>query len=179
MPPTWTLLSIVGFNFNLSISYLIIFSILAAVASTLGRSILILFSNKIIRNRFLSKRILENVNFLKIKIEEKKGIAYGFFLLFAFSPFPSGPLFLAYGLTGLRLRIAMIPFFIGRSISYLFWALTASNVSERITINAFRSGAYFSIYFILTQIILIFLVYLFAKINWKVLYTKHKISFLE
>lgn len=179
MPPTWTIMSLVGFNLGLNNESLIIFSILAATASTLGRSVLVLFSNKIIRNNFLSEKTKKNVDYLRLKIESKKNIASAFFLLFAFSPFPSGPLFLAYGLTGLRLRIAMVPFFIGRVSSYIFWAITASEVSERITVSNFKSGAYFSVYFIVTQIILIYLVYLFAKIDWKLILSEHKIRLVK
>ena len=179
MPPTWMLLSFVGFTLHFSNYSLVIFSVFAAVAAVSGRAILALFSDRIIRNRFLSKRTKENIDIIKINIEKRKVFLTSFFLLFAFSPFPSGQLFLAYGLTGLKLRFAVIPFFIGRLASYLFWAFTASEISERLVISDFKSGAFFSLYFILAQIGTLFLVYLFAKVDWKILFEERKIRLLK
>lgn len=45
----------------------------------------------------------------------------GLMLAYAFSPFPSNTIFIAYGLTGMRLWLIGFPFFIGRWISYLTW----------------------------------------------------------
>jgi hypothetical protein len=179
MPPTWMLLSFVGFTFHFSNYSLVIFSVFAAIAAVSGRAILALFSDRIIRNRFLSNRTRENIDIIKINIEKRKVFLSGFFLLFAFSPFPSGQLFLAYGLTGLKLRFATIPFFIGRLVSYLFWAFTASEISERLVVSDFKSGAFFSLYFILAQLGTLFLVYLFAKVDWKILFEERKIRFLK
>ncbi|MEI6191227.1 MAG: hypothetical protein WCP24_02570 [bacterium] len=90
MPPTWMLLSFVGFTLHFSNYSLAIFSVFAAVAAVSGRAILALFSDRIIRNKFLSKRTKENIDIIKINIEKRKVFLTGFFLLFAFSPFPSG-----------------------------------------------------------------------------------------
>jgi len=179
MPPTWTVISLIGFNFDLNHYLLIVFSVLAAIASTSGRFVLALFAKRIIRGRFLSDRILNSIDFLKNKIEKKNNLATTFFLLFSFSPLPSGALFLAYGLTGLKLRIAMIPFFVGRLVSYLFWIFSASEVAERVSLTAVESGKYFSVFFILTQIFLIFFVYIFTIIDWKILFTERKIVIIK
>ena len=179
MPPTWILLSFVGFNFNLSNYSLIVLSIFAAIASTSGRIVLASLSDRIIRNKFLSKTAKNNIDVLKNQMEKRKAITFGFFLSYAFSPFPSGQLFLAYGLTDLKLRIAAIPFFIGRITSYVFWALTASEVSKRVDLTTLKSGAFFSGFFILAQIFAFYLVYLFIKLDWKVLFEEHKIKFVE
>lgn len=179
MPPTWLLLSFIGFYFHLNNYALILLSILAAVASTSGRTILALFSEKIIRNKFLSEASRKNIDILRQNIEKRKILTSGFFLFFAFSPFPSGQLFLAYGLTDLKLRIATIPFFIGRLASYVFWAISASEISRRVDFTALKSGAYFSTYFILAQIFAIYLIYLFVKIDWKILFEDHKIRFVK
>ncbi len=179
MPPTWMLLSFVGFNFDLDVYALIVLSIFAAVASTSGRTILALLSSKLIRNKVLSPRAIANVDFIKHRLENKKVFTFGFFLFFAFSPFPSGPLFLAYGLTGLKLRIAAIPFFIGRATSYMFWALTASGVSEMLDLTSSKSEIFFGLGFILTQALVLYLVYLFIKIDWKALFEEHTIRFVK
>lgn len=179
MPPTWMLLSFVGFNFNLSGFALIILSILAAVASTSGRTILALLSSRLIRNKILSPNAVANVDFIKHRLENKKIFTFGFFLFFAFSPFPSGPLFLAYGLTGLKLRIAAVPFFIGRAVSYLFWALTASGVSEMLDLTSSKSELFFGLGFVLAQALVLYLVYLFIKIDWRALFEEHTIRFVK
>jgi len=179
MPPTWMLLSFVGFNFHLDSYALIILSVLAAVASTSGRTILALLSDKLIRNKVLSTRAIENVDFIKHHLENKKVFTFGFFLFFAFSPFPSGPLFLAYGLTGLKLRIAAIPFFIGRVVSYIFWALTASGVSEMLDLTTLKSEIFVGTGFVLTQVLVLYLVYLFIKIDWRALFEELTIRFVK
>jgi len=123
MPPTWMLLSFIGYNFHLSNYHLAILAILAAVAATSGRIVLALFSKKVIRNKILGENTRQNIDVLKQNLEKGKFFASSFFALYALSPLPSGQLFLAYGLTDLKLIIAVIPFFIGRIISYLFWPI--------------------------------------------------------
>lgn len=179
MPPTWILLSFVGFNFHLTNYSLIILSIFAAIASTSGRVVLAMISDKMIRNKILSNRAKNNIDTLKIEIEKRKALTFGFFLSYAFSPFPSGQLFLAYGLTDLKIKIAAIPFFIGRLTSYIFWALTASEVSKMIDITSFKTGAYFSGFFILAQLAAFYLVYLFVRLDWKILFEEHKMRFVK
>ena len=179
MPPTWILLSFVGFTFHLNNWSLVILSIFAAIASTSGRAVLAIFSKKLIRNKFLNKDAVNNIDVLKQNIQKRKAFTLGFFLFYAFSPFPSGQLFLAYGLTDLKLRIATIPFFIGRLVSYLFWALTASEVSEYAQLTTLKSGAFLTTYFILGQIVTFYLVYLFVKIDWKILFEEHKVRFVK
>jgi membrane protein YqaA with SNARE-associated domain len=179
MPPTWTVISLIGFNLDLNHYLLIVFSVLAAIASTSGRFVLSLFAKRIIRGRFLSVRILNSIDFLKRRIEKNKNIATTFFLLFSFSPLPSGALFLAYGLTGLKLRIATVPFFVGRLVIYLFWIFSASEVADRVSLTAVESGKFFSVFFVLTQIVLVFFVYLFTRIDWEILITKHKIILIK
>jgi len=179
MPPTWILLSFVGFNFHLSNTALVVLSIFAAIASTSGRMVLAHFSDKMIRNKILSNTARKNIDILKTQIEKRKALTFSFFLSYAFSPFPSGQLFLAYGLTDLKLRIAAIPFFVGRLASYIFWALTASEVSKAVDITSLKSGTYFGGFFIFVQIFAFVLVYFFIKLDWKVLFEEHKFRFVK
>lgn len=179
MPPTWLLLSFVGFTFHLSNYSLAVLSVFAALASTSGRTLLALFSEKILRYKVLTEKERQNIDVLKDNIQKRKVFTFAFFLFFAFSPFPSGQLFLAYGLTDLKLRLAFIPFFFGRLISYIFWSLTASGVSKFIGFSVLKSGAFFSGYFILGQLFAFYLIYLFVKIDWKILFNEHKIKFIK
>ncbi len=179
IPPTWILLSFVGFNFHMSNYALVILSVFAAIASTSGRVVLASLSDRMIRNKILSDTAKKNIDVLKTQIQKRKAFTFGFFLSYAFSPFPSGQLFLAYGLTDLKLKIAAIPFFFGRLVSYTFWALTASEVSKAIDITSLKSGAFFSLFFILAQVAAFYLVYLFIKIDWKILFEEHKVKFIK
>jgi hypothetical protein len=79
----------------------------------------------------------------------------------------------------LKLKIAAIPFFIGRLISYTFWAITASEVSKAIDITSLKSGAYFGGFYIFVQIFAFYLVYLFIKLDWKVLFEEKKFRFVK
>lgn len=178
MPPTWMLLSFVGFNFHLGNHTLALLAVLAAVASSGGRAVLAIFSDKILRNRVISEVTRKNMDVLKENIIKRQNLTRGFFLFYAFSPFPSGQLFLAYGLTDLKLKLAIIPFFFGRMASYLFWVFTSSEVSDFITVRSLKTGAFFSFYFILGQIITLYLVYVFTKIDWKILFSERKLRFI-
>ena len=179
MPPTWILLSFVGFTFHLGNYTLAVLAVLAAVASSGGRAVLAIVSKRILRNKVISESIRNNMDVLKENIIKRQNLTRGFFLFYAFSPFPSGQLFLAYGLTDLKLRLAIIPFFLGRMASYLFWVFTSSGVSHLVDINSLKSGAFFSTYFVLGQIFAFYLVYLVAKIDWKVLFEEKKIRFIK
>ena len=125
MPPTWILLSFIGFNFHLGNYSLAILAVLAAFASSGGRAVLAILSKRILRNKVISESVRNNMDKLKENIIKRKNLTRGFFLFYAFSPFPSGQLFLAYGLTDLKLRLAIIPFFLGRMSSYLFWVFVS------------------------------------------------------
>lgn len=179
MPPTWILLSIIGFNFHLGNYTLAVLAVLAAVASSGGRAVLAILSDKILRNKIISETTRRNMDVLKENIIKRKNLTRGFFLFYAFSPFPSGQLFLAYGLTDLKLSLAIVPFFLGRLSSYLFWVFASSETAKLLDLNSFRSGTFFSVYFILGQILAFYLVYLVAKIDWKVLFEEKKLRFVK
>ena len=78
MPPTWILLSFVGFTFHLNNWSLVILSIFAAIASTSGRAVLAIFSKKLIRNKFLNKDAVNNIDVLKQNIQKRKGSFHSF-----------------------------------------------------------------------------------------------------
>ncbi|MEI6528512.1 MAG: hypothetical protein WCO10_02450 [bacterium] len=179
MPPTWMLISVVGFNFHLGSWGLAILSVFAAIASSSGRAVLALFADKILRTKFIKSATRENLGVLKQYVEKRQALTFTFFLSYAFSPLPSGQLFLAYGLTDLKLRLAILPFFIGRLTSYLFWAFTSSAVSHYFSVSSLMSGAFFSVYFVLGQIFTIYLVYVFTKIDWRALLEERKLRFIK
>jgi membrane protein DedA with SNARE-associated domain len=174
-PPTWTVLSFIAFNYYDkldSLSLLITIGILAAFS---GRYILILTSKKFIRQNFLNKKSIKNINNLKKHLIKNKSIVYWTFFLEAITPLPSDHLFIAYGLTNLKARYALVPFFIGRIFTYSFWVYLASYTSQHVFLDSAELTSYFNGSFILLQLFLILLIYLFIRIDWENLITNHRI----
>ena len=174
-PPTWTVLSFIAIKYRVNV---LVLSVVGATAATAGRSVLARLSRWLVAQKLLSERSRENIDQLRIRLEGKKRLTAGAFLLYAFSPFPSNHLFIAYGLTGLRLRLVVIPFLFGRLVSYTFWAATASEVGRVMAYQAIEKGTFFSYYFVLTQAFTILSIYLFTKIDWRKLLTQKKIGLI-
>jgi hypothetical protein len=101
-------------------------------------------------------------------------VTFGLFLFYAFTPLPSNFVFVAYGLTTMHLARLAIPFFLGRFVSYAFWTLSAAAVSRRFDFDEGKTLSYFSVYFVLTQSALLGTVYLFTRLDWKMLLREHK-----
>jgi hypothetical protein len=171
-PPTWMVLSFIAFTYPIPSIPLFIF--VAICGSVSGRSVLTLSSKYIIRNRLLSDKYRRNVDHLREHIEKKPLAASGIFLAEAFTPLPSDQLFIAYGLTGLKLRYALIPFAIGRIFTYSFWVYGATEVSKRVAVDSLTSLSFFSGSFVLVEFLLLFLVYFFVKIDWEHLILHHR-----
>ena len=68
-------------------------------------------------------------------LDARRKLTFGIFLFYAFTPLPPNYLFIAYESNTLRLPSLAIPFFLGLSVSYSFWGLTASAVARRITLD--------------------------------------------
>ena len=66
------------------------------------------------------------------------------------------------------------PFLIGRFVSYSFWTLTAAAVSRKLQLEDTDAMAYFSVYFVLTQLALLAVVYAFTRLDWKLLLQQRK-----
>jgi hypothetical protein len=175
-PPTWLVFSYIGLQFPRTSA--IEMAIVGALAATLGRLTLALSSRHIVRRKFLSEASRQNVDAIRRGLEGRRKLTVGALLLYAFSPFPSNYLFIAYGLTSLDLRLIAVPFFLGRSVSYGFWKVTSSAVSRRIGFESGDGWPYFGIYFVASQIALLSLVYLFTKIDWRVLLSDGKLRWL-
>lgn len=176
-PPTWMVFSFLGFRFPDHMGWK--FALAGALAATLGRFTLAKMSRMIVRTKLLSEQTRGNVDAIKDRLENRPKLTFGIFLFYAFTPLPSNYLFIAYGLTTLRLALITVPFFIGRFVSYFFWALTAASVSRRIIFDDADALSYFSVYFISTQLLLLGLVYFFTRIDWRILLAEKKFRWLE
>lgn len=173
-PPTWMVFSFLGFRHpGINIFFL---AVDGALAASLGRVTLAKLSNLVIRQRFMGQSARENVDAIRIRMEQRRKLTFSVFLLYAFSPFPSNYLFIAYGLTAMDLVVVAVPFFIGRAISYSFWGVTSSAVASHVSRAV--PVSYLSAYFIITQIALLFAVYLFTRLDWAALFDERKLRML-
>jgi membrane protein YqaA with SNARE-associated domain len=175
-PPTWMALSWIGLNHPESNPFLI--GLVGAVAATLGRFVLAKLSRVVIRQRFMSAAMRDNIDALKGTLEQRRTLTFGVFLAYAFSPFPSNYLFIAYGLTPLPLWLVTVPFFIGRLASYTFFIYTASRLSHYLVVDGVDAESYFSAYFIVSQILLLAFVYMLTRIDWRHFLTKKRTRWL-
>jgi hypothetical protein len=175
-PPTWMVFSYIGFRF-LTVNIALL-AVIGATAATLGRLTLAKMARLVVRQQFMSEGTRNNIDSIREYLEPRRKLTFGVFLFYAFTPFPSNYLFIAYGLTTMELRNIAAPFFIGRSISYSFWGLTASSVARRITLESTGALSYFSIYFVVTQILLLSLIYVFTRVDWRALLGERKFRWL-
>jgi hypothetical protein len=173
-PPTWTVLAY--FEVARDPNSLLL-ALVGAAAATLGRALLARFASSIIRARFLSSRVQKNLDTVKERLGRDKEAMAGGILLFAFAPLPSNQLFLAYGLTDLPIKNALVPFFGGRFFSYLFWILTAGTLAEYLP-EKFM-GYMLGPYFIATQLFTLFAVWLFARLDWNMLLEHKKLHLIK
>jgi len=162
-PPTWMALSFIGMRypeFNPLLAALV-----AATAATAGRLVLARSAQTIARSAWVRPGMRDNLAALAEKIESRRSLSAAAFLLFAFSPLPSNLLFLAYGLTRAPLWLLALPFYLGRLVSYSLafsgGVLVARQLDSQI--GAAASGAYF----LLSQLVVLGLLYAFTRVNWR------------
>ncbi len=176
-PPTWLVLSLIGFNHPQFNPWLL--ALIAAIAATVGRITLAGLSKTLIRNKLMGERTKANIDVLRESLETRKQQTMGVLLLFAFTPLPSNYLFIAYGLTALPIRLIALPFFIGRFVSYALCVFVGQETYKSLDINAGLIGGYLGGYFILSQIGFLLLVWLFTRIDWRGLINEKKLRLLK
>ena len=176
-PPTWTTMSFIGLAIpNIDV---LLLALVAATAATCGRVLLARLSRALVRQRLLTEQARRNVDAIKIGIESRRAMTIGTFLGYALSPLPSNYLFIAYGLTSLPIALLALPFFIGRLVSYAFWTRTASTVGDWLDWDWFESAPYFVAYFLLSQVLLIPVIYGFTRLDWQALFAERRLRWLE
>jgi hypothetical protein len=176
-PPTWTAMSFIGLTIP-SISFVSL-AVVAATAATLGRITLAKLSRAIVRQRLLSEQTRCNVDAVRQGIEGRPVITFGTFLAYSFSPLPSNYLFIAYGLTSLPIAFLALPFFVGRLVSYAFWIKTAAAIGNRLELDWFESAPYFVVYFIISQLLLIPIIYGFTRVDWHAVFVGKRFKWLR
>ncbi len=166
-PPTWMALSWIGFSNPTVNSGLL--ALIAAAAATLGRLTLARLSRGIVRQHWLGDSSRRNIDAIRQEIERRPLLTVGAFVFYAFSPLPSSYLFVAYGLTTLKLRLIAIPFFIGRFVSYNVWASSSALAARHLVLEAPEAEPWLGLYFVLTQCLFLALVYAFTRVDWRLL----------
>jgi len=176
-PPTWITLSFLGMSMpHVPVGAL---ALIGPTAATLGRVTLAKLSRAIVRGRLLDEPTRKNIGAIKDVLEKRRVFAFGTFLAYAFSPLPSNYLFIAYGLTTLRLTLVAFPFFVGRLASYSFWVTTASAVGDRLDLDSIESVSYVGIYFIASQLLLIPIIYIFTRIDWRAAFEEGRLRWFR
>jgi hypothetical protein len=178
-PPTWTTISFVGLTMPEANWFLV--PIVAAVSATTGRVVLAKGSHALVRQNLLGEGARRNVDDIRLGIESRPALAFGTFLGYALSPLPSNYLFIAYGLTSLPIARLAAPFFVGRLVSYTFWMGTASTVSDwfDVDIDWFHSAHYFIAYYLLSQLLLIPVIFAFIRIDWRAVFVEGRLKWLR
>jgi hypothetical protein len=171
-PPTWTVLSFIAIRYDPNI---IVLAIAGAVAATLGRLTLAKLSRVIVRQKFLSDDTRRNIDAVKERLESNAKLTVSLLLFYFFSPLPSNHLFIAYGLTALKLRLVAIPFLLGRVVSYAFWGFTASSVAQLLNYESVTSRSFFSYYFVASQLFGLLVIYVFTKIDWRRVFAEKRL----
>lgn len=164
-PPTWMVMSWIGFNQPDQNVFVI--ALVAASAATMGRLILARSSGWLVRGHLMGDAGRENIDVVKTWLEKRQAVTAGVLLAYAFSPFPSNYLFIAYGLTRLKLWLIGVPFFFGRLASYMFWTHSARLAHSYLDPELDVEGGYLGAYFVATQLLLLGFVYVLTRIDWK------------
>jgi hypothetical protein len=152
---------------------------IAAIAATSGRVVLAKLSHAVVRQKLLTEQTRRNVDAIRIGIESRRAITVSTFLGYSLSPLPSNYLFIAYGLTSLPIALLAAPFFVGRLVSYAFWTGTASTVGDWLDWDWFESAPYFAAYFLLSQLLLLPVIYGFTRLDWQTLFAEKRFKWLE
>ncbi len=174
-PPTWMVISYVGLKHPDANPWLI--ALVASLAATCGRVVLAHFAQRIVRSRWVGAAMRANLDTVAEMVKRRRATSAVVFLLFAFSPLPSNALFLAYGLTRAPLRLLAVPFFIGRFVSYAGAFAGGSLASRWLTPDL--TGPVSWLYFVVTQLVLLALVYAFAKVDWHKIAKERRLRWLS
>jgi len=165
VPPTWMAMSAWGFA-SPDINHWLA-AVVAAAAATCGRIVLALAAQRLVGSRWVHAATRQNLATVADLIQRRKAASVSAFLAFAFSPLPSNTLFLAYGMTKAPVRWLAVPFFIGRAASYGLALEGGSAVSAHFQAQVDGQGAWVWVYFGVTQLAWLGLVWLFARIDWR------------
>lgn len=174
-PPTWMAIALVALNRPELNPFVV--AVIAALAATCGRVTLAYGAKVLVRERWMSERTRENVDFLGRLIEKRRGARYGLLLLYLYNP-ASNCLFIAHSLARLPIAMIALPFLIGRLTTYTLWGMATQSVAQQFRLDERDWSTYLGGYFILTQLVLLIALWLFARIDWRALFETHRLRLL-
>ena len=126
-PPTWAALIFLRLHFGIAAVPLII---VGAISSAAGRTVLALTARRF--SGHLSAERRASLEVARAAIEGRKSGTATMLGLFLLSPLPSAQLFLAAGVTGVRLRPLVGVFFAGRLVSYSIYVGGAAAAERQL-----------------------------------------------
>ena len=159
-PPTWSIIVFYGLNSDLSLALIVVVSAIAAAA---GRFLLAHGFRHL--GRWLPEKQKRNLAIAGEALEGKQRNMIVGLALFALSPLPSAQLFAAAGLARIRLLPFTAAFFAGRLATYSIYGASAKGLRGTSLGDAFANTLK-SPWGIVLQIGMIFLLILFAQIDW-------------
>jgi membrane protein DedA with SNARE-associated domain len=170
-PPTWIVV-VSAYSLNDQLNPLLL-SIIGATAAIAGRLLLLqlsTFGRKTINDQ--RKSSLEK---LRKYLERTR---YGYFigtLLFALLPLPSNMLFISYGLINAKSISIIVGFWLGRFLVYIIMIYVSYYF-----FNSFKEMLNSDIHtLILMNIVGILMTLFMLLIDWNILFSEHKLSFIK
>lgn len=170
-PPTWIVV-VSAYSLNDQLNPLLL-SMIGATAAIAGRLLLLqlsTFGRKTINDQ--RKSSLEK---LRKYLEKTR---YGYFigtLLFALLPLPSNMLFISYGLINAKSISIIVGFWLGRFLVYIMMIYVSYYF-----FNSFKEMLNSDIHtLILMNIVGILMTLFMLLIDWNILFSEHKLSFIK
>jgi len=108
---------------------------------------------------------------LRTAVFDRPAGAVAGLVLFALSPIPSAQLFVAAGLTGMRLWPLVLAFFSGRVVSYSLWVGAASAAGATLgdsLVDGLKSPAG-----IAAQIAMLAMLVVLLRVDWAAFFARH------
>lgn len=166
-PPTWTVLVALKLGLDVAAVPLVAAGALAAAS---GRWTLAHGAWRL--RRRLSDRRRASLEALRVAVFDRPAGAVAGLVLFALSPIPSAQLFVAAGLTGMRLGPLVLAFFAGRVVSYSLWVGAATAAGATLgdsLLDGMRSPAG-----IAAQLAMLAMLVVLLRVDWAAFLARHR-----
>lgn len=167
MPPSWIILAVLAINWHLPVPPVVLVGV---VASTLGRTVLYLISERYIKH-FLSGRQRKNMDELGEILNERRHLLAPLILSFSVLPVPSNHLYIAAGMARFNLETLTASFVIGRLVNYSILVggvnIIAGNVTDLVGQSVTSLPA------ILLEVSGIVILYLITMVSWRSLFHRN------
>ena len=160
-PPTWSVIVLFGINSNLPLAGLVP---VAALASSSGRYLLALGFRTFAGS--LSEKTRANLAAARAAFERQKHGGLLALVFFAVSPLPSAQQFGAVGLAGVRIMPFTLAFFVGRLVSYTFYAGSAQYFVAHTSLGDAFADTLTSPISIAVQVAMLAALVALAKVDW-------------